>query len=277
MIPKLLPALAIASITTLSSAQAIESYLLKEPDPEVALHVETLTLVKGGITESTAGGKTQKVRTDVVRRREWQRTYSKDALGGKVRFRMLRDEVGSRLDGKELLKSGPLAGKTAVGQPNGAGNWTFSLETGTAVGDEVDELKAMEAIENRRWLPNRLVEVGETWEFVPQFIRGSLRRDVPDAVAVGLMELLSVTKKPDGTREALIKVVVRAGGESVKGVGNVVGAEGALSGSLKTNLDKPGLMSLRLNGKVVTAAHVGSADSVAQLPVTLSFDSKPLP
>jgi len=268
---------AVAVVMSWSSAQAIESYVLKEPPPELGLQVETLTVVKGGITESSVGGATKTMRTDVVRRRLWQRTFLKDALGGKVHYRMLRDEVGSRLDGKENLKDGPLAGQVTLGRKNGAGNWAFMLENGTAVGDQVEELKAMEAIENRRWLPNRMVEIGETWEFVPQFIRGALRRDVPDSVAVGLMELVGVEKKPDGTREALIKVVVRAGGETVKGVGNVVGAEGVLAGNLVMNLDRPGYMVLRLNGTVVTAAKVGAADSVAKLPVTMRFESKPYP
>ncbi|MBK1826133.1 hypothetical protein [Haloferula rosea] len=262
---------------SMGSLQAAESYVLKEPDPEVGLAVETLIVVKGGVTESSVGGATKTMRTDVVRRRAWQRTFHKDALGGKVSYRMVRDEVGSKLDGQENLRPGPLAGKVAIGRKNGAGNWAFMLETGTAVGDQVDELKKMEEIENRRWLPNRMVEIGETWEFVPQFIRGSLRKDIPDSVAVGLMELMSVEKKADGSREALIKVVVRAGGESVKGVGNVVGAEGALAGNLVVNLDKPGTMTLRLNGTVVTAAKVGSADSVAKLPVTMRFEAKPMP
>ncbi|MGB1129358.1 MAG: hypothetical protein ACPG4K_04860 [Haloferula sp.] len=277
MIQKVLKPLVLASLMTGSLALGAESYVLKEPGPEVGLQVETLSVVRGGVTESSAGGATKTLITDVVRRRQWQRTYLADALGGKVHYRMLRDDVGTRLDGKEDLSRGPLAGRVAVGRKNGAGNWAFSLETGSAVGDQIDELTAMESIENRRWLPNRMVEVGETWEFVPQFIRGSLRRDVPDSVAVGIMELLSVTKKADGTREALIKVVVRAGGESVKGIGNVVGAEGNLSGTLVMNLDKPGTMLLKLTGIVVTAAKVGSADSVAKLPVTLRFESKPFP
>jgi hypothetical protein len=71
--------------------------------------------------------------------------------------------------------------------------------------------------------------------------------------------------------------VVRAGGEASKGIGNVVGAEGVLAGNLVVNLDKPGTMVLRLNGNVVTAAKVGEADSVAKLPVTMRFESKPLP
>lgn len=257
--------------------EAAESYVLKEPGEEIGLQVETLTLVKGGVTESTVAGVTKRMKTDVVRRRMWQRTFQKDALGGKVRYRMLRDEVGSRVDGKENLRDGGLAGKVAVAQKNGAGNWVFMLESGTAVGEQVEELKSMETIENRSWLPNRRVQIGETWEFVPKFIRGALRRDVPDSVAIGIMELVSVERKPDGTNEALIKVVVRAGGESVKGIGNVVGAEGLLSGTLVVNLDKPGVMVMRLNGTVVTEAIVGEADSVARLPVTMRFDAKPFP
>lgn len=277
MIQKVLRALVFASSMTGSPAFAAESYVLKEAGPEVGLQVETLSVVRGGVTESNAGGATKTLITNLVRRRQWQRTYLADALGGKVRYRILRDVVGTRLGGKEELSRGPLAGKVAVGRKNGAGNWAFSLETGSAVGDQIDELSAMDLIENRRWLPNRMVEVGETWEFVPHFIRGSLRRDVPDSVAVGIMELLSVTKKADGTREALIKVVVRAGGESVKGIGNIVGAEGNLSGTLVTNLDRPGTMLLKLTGILLTAAKVGTADSVAKLPVTLRFESKPFP
>ena len=260
-----------------SSALGAETYLLKEPDEALGLSVETLSVAKDATTTSRGEGRARTThKADIVRWRQWNRTFRNDALGGKVHYRMLRDEITTRLDGDEKTQAGGLHGRIAVGQRNGAGNWVFTLAEGTAVGDQVAELDAMQAIENRRWLPNRKVAIGETWEFTPQFIRNSLRRDVKNAVAIGLMELLSVDTTADGVRQARIKVVVRAGGEEVKSAREVVGAEGLLSGEMTVDLDRPGAMVLRLAGTVVSEARVGSTDAVARIPVTLRFESKPL-
>jgi hypothetical protein len=261
-----------------SSAFAAETYLLKEPDEALGLSVETLSVAKNSTTTTrTEGGVSTRHKADVVRWRQWNRTFRDDALGGKVHYRMLRDEVTTRLDGDERTQAGPLHGRIAMGQRNGAGNWVFTLAEGAAVGDQVTELESIQAIENRRWLPNRKVAIGETWEFTPQFIRNTLRRDVRNAVAVGLMELVAVDKMPDGGRQARIKVVVRAGGEEVKSSREVVGAEGMLSGEMTVELDRPGAMVLRLAGTVVSEAKVGTTGAVARIPVTLRFESKPLP
>ncbi len=257
---------------------AAETYLLKEPDEKLSLKVETLSVAKGAVTTTRTSGATRTHhQADVVRWREWKRTFRPDALGGKVHYHMLRDEVATRLDGEDDVKAGPLHGKVTVGQRNGAGNWTFTLLEGSAVGAQVDELEAMEAIENRRWLPNRKVAIGETWEFTPQFVRDTLRRDVKQAVAVGVMELVAVDEKPGGGRQARIKVVIRAGGEEVKSSREVVGAEGLLAGEMTVELDRPGAMVLRLNGTMISEAKVGASDAVARIPVTLRFESEPLP
>lgn len=259
-------------------ASAAETYLLKEPDEKLGLKVKTLSVLKGATTSLRVSGQEKAGhRADVVRSREWRRIFEADALGGQVFYEMLRDETGASLDGDEQRVAGPLHGEIAVGRRNGAGNWTFALKEGTATGKQVDELKAMEAIENRRWLPGREVAIGETWEFTPRFIRDTLRRDVTSAVAVGLMELVAVEPKPGGGRVARIKVVVRAGGKDFKSRGETVGAEGALTGEMSVELDRPGAMVLSLKGTVVSEAHEGGSDAVARIPVTLRFESEPLP
>ncbi|WP_353415644.1 hypothetical protein [Haloferula helveola] len=273
---RLLVRLAAGPVMVMGLGLAEDTYPLQEPPVETPLAVETISVAKGVTTTRTVDGKVMRHTADVVRWREWDRTFTDDALGGIVRYRMKRDEIATKVNGEESKTDGPLAGKIALGRKTGAGNRTFSLSERTAVGDQVDELVAMASIENRNWLPNRHVKIGETWEFTPQFVRAALRRDVPNSVAVGLAELVDVKKLPDGSREALVKLVIRGGGEAAKGPNNVVGAEGLISGNLTVNLERPGELVLRLNGTLVSEAQVGDADSIARVPITLRFESKPL-
>jgi hypothetical protein len=255
---------------------AAESVLLKEPDPRIALKIESSTVAKGGRAETTGatGRTTQSI--DITRERLIQRTMQPDAIGGEVSYRILRDAITTAVNGSQAAKTGGLEGKTAKARKNGAGNWAFSLPDGSAYGEAADDLEMLGAFENRKWLPGRKVAIGESWNFNPTFIRRALQRDVPNPQIIGIMTLRKIDKAPDGTKQAIIDCYIRGGGDKTMTDGAVADAEAGLGGTLSVNLDQPGRMRFYLSGTLNTGASKGSDSARALMPLNMSVKLDPL-
>lgn len=261
----------------LSSAHAGESVMLANPDEKLALRIEASTGTKGGVVTSsgTAGSVRQTI--DITRSRVVERTMKPGAdAHGEVTCRFLQDRIVTAVDGKPATAAGPLDGKVATGLPDSTGNWTFTLTDQTASGDVVQQLEELAGFENRKWLPGRKVEIGETWNFTPWFILSSLQRDIPNPQVVGMMKLSELGKAPDGSRQAIIDCVIRGGGEADTPDGSGAKAEGSLKGVLIVNLDQPGRMRMDLAGKLETGSEKKSGTTSASLPLTMSVKIEPL-
>lgn len=258
------------------SLSAEESVMLKDPDPNLALKIESSTVAKGGRAETSgAAGQTSQA-IDITRTRLIQRTMRPDAIGGEVAYRILRDEVTTAVNGKPSVKTGELEGKTAVARRNGAGNYTFSLPDSVAYGDAASDLEMLGAFENRKWLPGRKVAIGESWNFNPSFIRRALQKDVPNPEVIGIMKLRSIEKAVGGTRQAVIDCYIRGGGTKTLADGAVADAETGLAGNLTVNLDQPGRMRFYLSGKLDTGTSKSGESARALLPLNMTVKLSPL-
>lgn len=252
------------------AAGAEETVLLQDPPAEQGLVVKWRSSSHGWIGSRV--GDLPEIDRPVKFAHEhvWQRTYVDDALGGTVTYRIIKDETVVELDGEPRKLSGPLEGLRVEGLKNGAGSWVFSLPAGsTALGGQAYELERLGAFENHRWLPNRKVAIGESWNFTPAYLRSALRHDLPHAEMVGVMKLRAIEKNSDGSRQAVIDCVIRGGGESVSAGGEASGAEGLLAGNVTVNLDRPEA-AMHLSGRLVTAARSGAERSGATMPITIN-------
>lgn len=267
--------LALVVATGAMPLAAGEGVLLKDPDEKIGVRIQSVNQSSGGQVR-TDGVEGASATVSMTRTRQFERRFLPDALGGKLHYRILRDSIVSQLDGETTPTRGPLDGKLVVGTRNGAGNWVFDIEGAPAVGEQVAELDLLGAFENKRWLPGRVVKVGDSWDFTPRFIRHSLRRDLPGSEAVGVMKLREVGKAADGSRQAVIDCVIRGGGQQAAG-DKVRQADANLSGVMTVNLDRPGELSIRLRGTLVSGARVGSAGSTARMPLTMNLSMTPLP
>ncbi len=257
---------------------AQERVMLKDADEKIGLRIHSVNRSSGGRveTEGAGAGSAGSATVAVTRTRQIERRYLPDPLGGKLRYHFVRDQVASQVDGESRQAPGPLHGKRVTGTRNGAGNWVFDIEGGVAVGDQVEELDLLGAFENKRWQPNRMVQVGDSWDFTPRFIRQTLKRDLPASEAVGVMKLREIGKAADGSRQAVIDCVIHGGGEQATG-GGLRKADATLSGVMTVNLDRPGELRLRLSGTLVSGAEVGAARSTAKMPLTMTLETTPLP
>jgi hypothetical protein len=259
-----------------SPLYAIESVFLKDPDPNLALKIESSTVAKGGRAETTGAAGTTQQSIDITRERLIYRTLLPDAIGGEVSYRILRDAITTSINGSSKSKTGGLEGKTAKALKNGAGNWTFSLADAIAYGEAADDLEMLGAFENRKWLPGRKVAIGESWNFNPSFIRRALQRDVPNPQVIGIMKLRKVEKARDGTRQAIIDCYIRGGGDTTLADGSVADAETGLAGNLTVNLDQPARMRFYLSGKLDTGTTQGTQTARATIPLSMSVKISPL-
>ncbi|WP_226895705.1 hypothetical protein [Luteolibacter marinus] len=267
---------ALLGTVVVSALNAAESVMLAEPDVKLGLKIEATTSAKGGKAISSGAAGTTEQTVDVSRHRVIQRTMHPDAIGGEVTYRFLQDRIITVVDGKTESSSGALDGKVAKGLRNGAGNWTFTLADGTATGDEVGQLELAGGFENRHWLPGKKVEVGESWNFSPNFIRSSLKLDLPAPEVSGVMTLREIGKAPDGGRQAIIDLFIRGGGKEFLPDGGVKKADGGLTGNLTVNLDRPGQMRMHLTGKLATGSREGGESAGALLPLTMSVKIDPM-
>ncbi|MEM1084445.1 MAG: hypothetical protein AAGI48_09990 [Verrucomicrobiota bacterium] len=268
--------LTLAGSLTIGVLSAVEPVLLKNPAPELPLRIQTSTIAKGGRASSTVPTGTTSQTIDITRKRHIERTMRNDALGGEVTYRILQDVITTAVNGKTENKTGPLEAKSPKARKNGAGNWTFSLE-GTALGEAADDLEMLGAFENRKWLPERKVAIGESWNFEPSFIRRSLQRDIPNPQVTGVMKLREIGTAPDGTRQAIIDCFIRGGGRSETPTGATVTAETGLVGNLTVNLDQPGRMRFYLNGKLATGVAKPGDSAKVMMPLNLSVTINPIP
>ncbi|MEP4078128.1 hypothetical protein [Haloferula sp.] len=255
---------------------AAELVLLKDPDPQMALKIESSTEAKGGRSETKDATGQARQSIDITRTRLIHRTMHPDAIGGEVSYRIFRDGITTTLNGKPSIKSGGLEGRTAKARKNGAGNWTFSIPGASAFGEAAGDLEMLGGFENRKWLPGRKVAIGESWNFAPNFIRRALQRDVPNPQVIGIMKLRKVEKAADGTRQAVIDCYIRGGGSNTLVDGAVAEAETGLAGTLTVNLDQPGLMKLYLSGRLNTGTSNARGSARAVMPLNMSVKISPL-
>lgn len=226
-----------------------------------------------GLIEITKDGKTRRETMRFNRERELSWTFREPAADGSVRGMV---EVG-RMDTYTTTAGGreektedrsPLNGSMFAMSRTPKGDWTFELD-GTIprqrIRNEIDELTVYL---KRRWYPERVVGIGDSWEFDPAWIRMILQKDLEKAKLIGTMKLRQIrhTAKKD---IAVIDISVRGSGGDFQADGTEQRAKIELKGQvmvdLKTMLDE----SLELEGVLETRSGNVSELKKATLPIRL--------
>lgn len=265
--------MACLSLSLGSRAAAVETVMLADPEPSLALHIEGSTLSRSGEVAVRGGAESSIRGIGLTRERMLDRSMKPGANGGVITYQIIRDRLTRQEAGDPVVTRQPLDGTTATGRRDGSGRWLF-FPAGKRVPGDVEELEFLTAFENRRWLPGRAVAIGETWEFPAEFIRRSLQRDIPQPEVVGMMKLREIGKNPAGQRQAIIDCVIRGGGGKSLPRGGAE-AEGKLSGTLIVDLEKPGTMRLQLTGQFTISTQSGAESSRSVLPLTLMVKIEP--
>jgi hypothetical protein len=250
--------------------------LLSDPPSALGLSIESVTESIGGEAKITKGEGTQATKISLMRSRSFERRHQGDPNGGKVVYRILIDRVMTSASGEASQHPSLLEGFTLNAMKGNDGKWLFTPESGNIQGDAVTEVELLEAFENRRWMPGRVVEVGDSWPFTPGFIQGTLRKDLRSAKASGLMKLIAVQKLEDGTRQAVIECSITGGGREERGVAQVAAAQLSLSGKVVVNIDRPGIIVCNLSGRMASGVKSGTTEKEVEMPVSLKLKISPL-
>ncbi len=154
------------------------------------------------------------------------------------------------------------------GDSRPGGDWKFELDGSlplVRIQKEIDELTVYL---KRRWYPERVVKVGDSWEFDPAWIRMIIQKDLHHAQTIGTMTLRQVRRGAD-KETAVIDVSVRSTGGDFQADGTQTRAQVELTGQVMINLRTMLDERLDLKGVVVTSSGNLSDSKKVTLPLEL--------
>jgi hypothetical protein len=228
----------------------------------------------GGTITKTLNGRTTKGSISVTRDRDliWTfRTPGTDGTRkGMVKVAELTTTTKTQLDGKpeEITDTSPLKGKLFSMSKTPVGDWKFELDGSvplTRVKHEIDELTHYL---KRDWFPAKSVELGDSWEFDPAWVKSIIEKDLVKAKTIGTMRLRQV-RRAVGRQLAIIDISIRSTGTDFRPDGTEAAATIDLTGQVTVNLDTMLDESLELSGTVTSSTDRVSEVNKLVLPVKL--------
>jgi hypothetical protein len=228
----------------------------------------------GGTISKTLNGRTSKGSISITRDRDliWTfRTPGTDGTRkGMVKVADLTTTTKTQLDGKpeEITDTSPLKGKLFSMSKTPVGDWKFELDGSvplTRVKHEIDELTHYL---KRDWFPAKSVELGDSWEFDPAWVKAIIEKDLVKAKTIGTMRLRQV-RRAVGRQLAIIDISIRSTGTDFRPDGTEAAATIDLTGQVTVNLDTMLDESLELSGTVTSSTDRVSEVNKVVLPVKL--------
>ncbi len=229
----------------------------------------------GGTIERTLNDHASKGSIAITRDRDLVWTFrSPTAAGtkrGMVRVSQLTTSTKIVVAGKEekSTDTSPLTGKMFAMSKTKAGEWQFELDgsvPSTRVHTEIEELKVYL---QRYWFPARDLNVGDSWEFDPAWIKLIVEKDLSKAQTIGTMTLRQV-RRGERRQIAVIDVSIRSTGADFQANGSESSASIDLSGQVIVNLDTMLDEQLELKGTLTTRASTPGNSTKVKLPLRLS-------
>jgi hypothetical protein len=272
-LPSLAAALTLVALIAPASAGITFGPVLAQPGESVRLvtHSETT----GGTIERTLNGQSDKGTIAITRDRDLVWIFRNPAddgtKRGMVRVSNITTSSKTTIAGKEekSTDSSPLTGKMFAMSKAPAGDWKFELDGSvplTRVDAEIAELKIYL---QRNWFPTREVNVGDSWEFDPAWVKSVIEKDLSKAQTIGTMRLLQV-RHSEKRDVAIIDVSIRSTGADFQADGSESSASIDLAGQVTVNLDTMLDESLELKGTLATRSSKPGEAATVKLPIRLT-------
>jgi hypothetical protein len=227
-----------------------------------------------GTVETTKDFKTSHGTIRFLRERDMSWTFREPtedkSLRGMVSIANISTNSSVKMNGKEEKTEdrSPLCGKMFAITKSPAGEWKFELDGSipqVRIHNEIDELTTYL---KRRWYPERVVKLGDSWEFDPSWIRMIVEKDLKKAQMIGTMKLRQVRRTPKADI-AVIDVSVRGTGGDFHPDGSETKAQLELSGQVMVNLKTMLDERLELKGDIVTSTGTVTETKKVTFPVNL--------
>lgn len=227
-----------------------------------------------GTVEMTRDGRTVRGGMRISRERDLSWTFRDPAPDGTRRGMVSVQKIHTlttvTLDGREEKSedNSPLTGKMFAMTKAPAGDWKFELDGSLPLRRVRREIDELTLYLKRQWYPERMVRVGDSWEFDPAWIRMIVEKDLHKAQTIGTMKLRQIRRSAEKDI-AVIDVSVRSTGGDFRADGTEAKASVELSGQvmvdLRTMLDE----KLELKGTVVSSSGTFNDSKKVTLPVEL--------
>lgn len=270
---RFIPALALAALITPISAGITFGPVRAQPGQSVRLvtHSET----NGGTIERTLDDKTTHGTIAITRDRDLIWTFraptDDGTKRGMVRVPQLATSTKIVIAGQteKTTDESPLTGKMFAMSKTLTGDWEFELDGSvplTRVQNEIEELKVYL---RRNWFPARELNVGDSWEFDPAWVKTVIEKDLSKAQTIGTMKLQQI-RRSEKRQIAVIDVSIRSTGADFQSDGSESSASVELTGQVIVNLDTMLDESLDLKGTLTTRASQPGQATKVKLPIRLT-------
>lgn len=266
-------AIVFAALVPIASAGITFGPVRGKPGESVRLvtHSET----PGGTIQRTIAGQSSSGTISIIRDRELVWTFRAPAADGSRRGMVSVPKITTAtktvIGGKEekTNDSSPLTGKMFAMSKTPTGEWKFELDGSvplTRVKSEIDELTVYL---KRDWYPAKEVNVGDSWEFDPAWVKMVIEKDLSKAQTIGTMSLRQV-RRSEKRQVAVIDISIRSTGADFKADGSESSAAIELSGQVTVNLDTMLDESLELKGVITSSSSKPGESTKVKLPVRLT-------
>lgn len=265
---------AAALLALVSSASAGITFGPVRGQPGESVRLVTHSETSGGTIERTVAGKTINGTIAIIRDRELVWTFRAPATDGTrrgmVRVPKITTSSVVKIAGKEekSTDSSPLTGKMFAMSKSPTGDWKFELDGSVPLTRVRQEIEELTVYLKRDWYPAREVNVGDSWEFDPAWVKMIIEKDLSKAQTIGTMRLRQI-RHAETRQIAVIDVTIRSTGADFHSDGSESGASIELTGQVTVNLDTMLDESLELKGTVISSSSKAGESTKAKLPVRL--------
>jgi hypothetical protein len=243
--------------------------------PGESVRLVTHSETPGGTIERTSAGKTRKGSIAITRDRELIWTFRQPTADGTkrgmVRVPKITTTTVVKIDGNEEKSTddSPLTGKLFAMTKAPAGDWKFELDGSVPMSRVEHEIDHLSAYLKRDWYPNREINVGDSWEFDPTWVKLIIEKDLTHAQTIGTMRLRQV-RRAQSREVAVIDISIQSSGADYKSDGSESSASIDLKGQVIINLATMLDEELDLTGTVTTSTRKPGESVRFTLPVRLS-------
>ena len=244
-----------------------------EPGQTVRLLVQS-EVRKGTIESSSPSGLTSGS-IQILRDRDLLFTVQRPAADGSPRamLRVPRFESTTTIDlggaPDTTTERSPLAGMQLAAVRDAGGSWIFT-GNGRPIGDQAKtELEELNAYQSRKWFPERELQIGDSWEFDPAWLRLVVQRDLRDAQMVGTMKLRQV-RRTRIAQTAIVDLSVESSGAKTDLGGRSTGATVSLHGEARIDLATMLDEAVELTGTIDMQSHDGGKRTTFHLPIRMT-------
>lgn len=267
-------ALVLALVAPLTPASAGITFGPVRGQPGESVRLVSHSETTGGTIERTIDGTTRKGTLAITRDRELVWTFRAPTADGTrrgmVRVPQLTTTTRSLIAGKEEKSTdrSPLVGRMFAMSKSPTGDWQFELDGSVPYTRAQTEIEELTVYLKRDWFPSKPLNVGDSWEFDPAWVKMVIEKNLSKAQTIGTMRLRQV-RHSEHRQIAVIDVSIRSTGGDFQADGSQSGAAIELTGQVTVNLETMLDEVLDLKGTLTTMTRKPGESSKAKLPIRL--------